>query len=179
MAHQAEKKSGTDQILYATTDDASSGVDAPRPEVIGDGVVETRVGIGSNRTTPSPQRSFPVLRLERPSHSGLSEDELSIRMASIRRPRRRSKSDPPEPEPSNRPSRRQSKEFEDAVVRGRDAVSVSNPAFSPWGANANQRARDLGVTVDDEDDTQFARPLATEWPDAPAGGKRRVSHTET
>ena len=177
---QQEQKSGADQILYATTDDASSSVDAPRPEVIGDGVVESRVGMGSNRTTPSPQRPFPVLRLERPSHSGLSEDELSFRMESIRRPRRRSKSDPPEPGPSIRLGRRPSKEFEDAADRGEDAGSISNPSFSAWGDNANQLARDLGVTVvDDEADAQFARPLTTEWPDAPTAGKRRVSHTET
>ena len=48
VAHKAEQKAGADQMLYATTDDASSSVDAPRPEMIGDGVVESRVGMGSN-----------------------------------------------------------------------------------------------------------------------------------
>ena len=69
MTQSAQQASDTDQVLYATTDDAPGDTLFLRPT----GVVP--------HNTPSP---VPVLRLQ-PASFGLSEDETSIKMASISR----------------------------------------------------------------------------------------------
>ena len=133
MTQSAQQASGTDQVLYATTDDASGDTLFPRPT----GVVP--------HNTPSP---VPVLRLQ-PASFGLSEDEMSIKMASISRTNS-----------LNLHAGFAAMDVGDDDDGDDDGTSVSNPSFSTtWGANANQIAKDIGVTV--IDDQHEARPRDT------------------
>ena len=89
---QSDQAFASEPVLYSAATEGYPSEDAsqsyPRPVVQGSGVVQqTRssgLSGGSRLNKRSPSRPVPVLRLE-PAKVGLTEDEMSIRMASITR----------------------------------------------------------------------------------------------